>query len=257
VPLPFENISQLAAKRRRPTSLASLLNERGRKVIMLQAQRRGGFLAKLRGVLRCALQTVLEPLPSLDLRMRPAYAARVAAAAVLFGWLAVGKRSWIWLFMCCQVGIRFASLPFVVAVVIGAQLAAHQVQRRLARLGMFRRRPALEADLLLVSLLLAGTCCARDIGLPDLDSQAPEASAAFPTWLLLPWLSLAIVAASAAATVARPPDGQQGALARGAAVLHGLLWSLCGALLCLLAAAPALFPGTAQKLAAMQVPPGL
>lgn len=252
VVLPFKTFSDLAMSRQKPSTLASLLNAWSRKVVMNQARqrhRKRKWVATIRGVVRSVFQRVSEPLPAMDLRLRPACAARVAATAVLFAWLALGKRSWIWLFMCCHVGFRFAPAPVVAAAVIGAQLAAHQVHRRLARLGMFRRRPAWEADLLLVSLLLVGTFCAG-LGTSSItgDPEMPEDADHAAPWVALPWAALIAICVSATATVARPPDGRQGACARGAAVLHGLLWSLCGSLLCLLAATPMLFPAMTQQI---------
>jgi len=259
--LPFQNVSSFTVIRRRPASLGSLLDRYGRGVVMSQAREQKSVRATIRGAIQCALQSVLEPLHSVDLRLRPATAARVAAVAVFFGWLAVGKRPWIWLFMCCHVGFRFAPRPFIFVLLVGMQFVAHQVHRRLARLGMFRRRPGLEADLLLVSLLVVGALCAGGlVSTPRTDvedPQAPEAAVTSPPWVVLRWSALTAIALSATATVARPPDGRQGARARSAALLHGLLWSLCGSLLCLLAAAPVLLPDATQRIAggAAQLPP--
>mmetsp|Transcript_144538 Transcript_144538/g.402749 ORF Transcript_144538/g.402749 Transcript_144538/m.402749 type:complete len:785 (-) Transcript_144538:53-2407(-) len=250
VPLRFEMLARLHGQQRwGATSLASLLSRWRRDVIMRQAKRRVGILEQLQdalqGRVRCVLHSMLEPLPSLTLRLSPTCAARVSAAAVLFAWLAVGKRTWIWLFMCCHLGFRFAPAPLVGATTVGAHLAAHQVQRRLARQGMLRRRPELEADLLLISLLLLGALCAGGIASgesPDKESAAPERppSAAVTA---VAWVMLFAVGLSIMATIAHPPEGRQGVCPFGAGLLHGLLWSLCGSLLCLVVAAPVLSPG--------------
>ncbi|CAJ1345313.1 unnamed protein product, partial [Effrenium voratum] len=110
--------------------------------------------------LRCRLRAAVEPAPSVTVRLRPPYAAEVAALVVLFAWQAVGARPFFWILLCCQLGSLWFPFPLVAAGAVSANLLRYQVKRRLARLNMLRMRPQMEGDLLIFALLILGACCA-------------------------------------------------------------------------------------------------
>lgn len=227
VKLPFRCLSELVGSKSCP--LATLLRRRARHVLAHETEPHGGRLVVALGKTRGWLQSVLEPLPSLTLELRPPCVARVAAAAVLFAWLAINQRTLVWLVMCCIIGGRFVPIPVLGLCIITMHHAAHQVQRRLTRYGMLRRRPLLEADALVMGLLVMGAWCARGC------NRSETLAAAAWACLTATWLAVMV-------TVAQPPQGIQSVRARAAALLHGCQWAICGACFCLLAAAPEVRP---------------
>jgi len=227
VKLPFRCLSELVGSKSCP--LATLLRRRARHVLAGEAEPHGGRLVVALGQTRGWLQSILEPLPSLKLELRPPCVARVAATAVLFAWLAIGQRTLVWLVMCSIIGGRFVPIPILGLSIMTMHHAAHQVQRRLTRHGMLRRRPLLEADALVIGLLVIGAWCARGCNCSETLAAAGWAC------LAATWLAVMV-------TVAQPPQGIHSVRARAAALLHGCQWAMCGAFFCLLAAAPELRP---------------
>lgn len=261
---------RLRGPRRPPLTLAELLARRRRRLTARQASLSDGpHRSHWQGAVRCGLGSVLDPLPAVTLEFRPPCAARVAAIAVLFFWVSVGRRSLVWFFMSIHMGMRFhVPAPALAIGVPGLHMAVHQVQRWLARRGMLRRRPPLEGDALLIGLLFFGVHCAGGAGfgagLATSGSTSTAAvaalaggEAAMPAAMTATaWIALALLGLYAATTVAKRPEGRQDARTRAATALPGILWFCCGVVACVLAAGSVVHPLLRQAAPAGQAPMG-
>lgn len=253
VPVPFESLARIG-QHGKAVTLTSLLGDWKGHV------RHGDVSAGTRGLLRhpghtratllrrarMALGGTLEYQPSVTLRCRPSCAACVVAVITLFAWLALGRRSLFWLLACLHVGPSFAPAPLVAFVALSAPLLLHQVHRHLARRGMLRQRPAVEADVLLIGLTLVATLCAgcsrnrQTVGSQSAQNATHTIAQATKFQRIASWTALLVIAWYAMVTVAQAPDGLRSARARATVWLYGVVLALCGSFLCLGAVAPIL-----------------
>lgn len=240
----WQSQTALEQVRRQPTRKST----RNMSTLEVKAMGRGRGHIGLAASLRCRLRQAVEPAPAVTVRLRPPYATEVAVLLVLFAWLALGVRPFFWMMICCHLCSRWFPFPLVAAAAVLANFLRYQVKRRLARLQMMRTRSQLEADGLLLLLLLLGAACAgtgqgglslfelRPGGLGNLPPPPQELDASPPLGFIF-WLMLVLVSLVAMGTVAKCPEDLEGA-DYWAPLRHGCAWAFTGALLCFVAAAP-------------------
>eukprot|EP00928_Gymnodinium_smaydae_P032338 TRINITY_DN23449_c0_g1_i1.p1 TRINITY_DN23449_c0_g1~~TRINITY_DN23449_c0_g1_i1.p1 ORF type:complete len:733 (+),score=53.40 TRINITY_DN23449_c0_g1_i1:49-2247(+) len=185
-----------------PQSLRRLLDRYSRKTLMRHVAGSRGHL-KLRALLRAGVAPILEPRPSISLCKAPSCAARVAIVAALFAWLCTGRRTLLWVVLCCQISLRFIPAPLVFTLAFGGPVLGHQMRKRLAMRGLLRPRPPAEADaLIIVVLLAAGQCCAHSARAATADGFG----LALYVWSVTSWLVLVAFVVFTLGTLTRWPD---------------------------------------------------
>eukprot|EP00435_Cladocopium_sp_Y103_P003980 s985_g1.t1 len=230
----WQSQTALEQVRRQPTRKST----RNMSSLEVKTMGRGRGHIGVAASLRCRLRQAVEPAPAVTVRLRPPYATEVAVLLVLFAWLALGVRPFFWMMICCHLCSRWFPFPLVAAAAVFANFLRYQVKRRLARLQMMRTRSQLEADGLLLLLLLLGAACAgtgqgglslfelRPGGLRNLPPPPQELDASPPLGFIF-WFMLVVVSLVAMGTVAKCPEDLEGA-DYWAPLRHGCAWAVTG-----------------------------